>query len=146
MELSKQVVSLELAKRLKELGVRQESMFRWDEGEGIEDRLEYMPEYANKTHELISAFTVAELGDILPLNVMLKNCNENGAWFSSHKENGQWSVMYEGCPKKGVAVKDTVGNRIIRRDYAETEADARAKMLIYLLENGLIQNQTCSGK
>ena len=31
----------------------------------------------------------------------------------------------------------------IRREYAETEADARAKMLIYLLENRLISSQDC---
>lgn len=61
--LKSQVVSLDLSKRLKKLGVKQESIFYWDEGDGIEDRLEYSP---NKCiPELYSAFLVGELISIL---------------------------------------------------------------------------------
>jgi len=64
MRLEDQVCSLELAKRLKELGVKQESVFRWKQ-----HRLEYAgltaePEDdACASCEWFSAFTVAELGD-----------------------------------------------------------------------------------
>lgn len=79
MELEKQVTSLELSKRLKELGVKQESLFyhakvAFKAGKGYE--------YHNRNRQRIimkgrakkwqppkdfcSAFTVAELGELLP--------------------------------------------------------------------------------
>lgn len=116
MELSKQVVSLELAEKLKDLGIKQESLFYW------------FPHREMETHELIewkiiqntggsdescSAFTVAELGEMLPNYFVSGRINDNY----------QVEVPFE-VPRK-------------YRE-AKTEADARAKCLIYLIENKLI--------
>ena len=62
MELSKPVVSLELAMRLKELRVKQENLFSW-----YWHKEKYELVYNGKglyRHDEISAFTVAELGDV----------------------------------------------------------------------------------
>jgi hypothetical protein len=83
MELSKQVVSLDLAKRLKELGVKQESLFWWVEQEDWQDHIEKIgvprkapwlknSRYHNAGEIIYSAFTVAELGVFLPLAVQEK--------------------------------------------------------------------------
>jgi hypothetical protein len=73
MELSKQVCSLELAKRLKELGVKQESIIHWQFFAGWgehEDHWElrhysdFKQSTADPERELC-AFTVAELGEML---------------------------------------------------------------------------------
>ncbi len=81
MELENQVVSLDLAKRLKELKVKQESLFYWSTRTfepgltgpnpitalilGTEIN---QSQYHKVTDEIIaSAFTVAELGEILPV-------------------------------------------------------------------------------
>jgi len=70
-------------------------------GAGVRDK--YLEE-----HKLFSAFTVAELGEMLSEDRDLP-WQGNGVWF--------WSVMSEDGTEK-------------------TEADARAKMLIYLAEHG----------
>lgn len=133
MELSNQVCSLELAKQLKELGVKQESLFYWAKDGGIAD---WEIKSANELKEIVgdgwtwleeglssgcalSAFTVAELGEMLPEYV-----NENQ--FNSWKIENQWHITYSTREKWW------------HREVSETEADARAKMLIYLLENNLI--------
>jgi hypothetical protein len=122
MTLEQQVVSLELSKRLRELGVKQESLFYW-----VKHRQTAWPdpqlwftgqihEWNNKQPEafkidiLYSAFTVAELGDMLPDR------------FRTDKRNGQYWASCEELLKPVVA---------------DTEADARAKLLIYLIENNL---------
>jgi hypothetical protein len=63
--------------------------------------------------EIISAFTVAELGEIL------------GKGYWTTKLDEVWSCKIRGN-----------GNHF---EHADTEADARAKMLVDLLENKLIQ-------
>ena len=68
MPIEKQVVNLKLAKKLKELNCPQESLFYWS-GEIVG----YFGGHPGKYYEkysgsLLSAFTVAELGDMLPLN------------------------------------------------------------------------------
>ena len=67
MKLEDQVCSLELAKKLKELGVKQESLFYWwfvrnDMGDDV---FVSDTKPVNGT-EYWSAFTVAELGEMLP--------------------------------------------------------------------------------
>lgn len=114
MNLEQQVCSLELAKKLKELGIEQKSIFY------------HLPFYATTDEEnRVSAFTVAELGEMLfPFNIV------------TYKYKKGKKFIYE------VAIQDM--EMRINKTYepshkADTEANARAKMLIYLLENKLIE-------
>lgn len=150
MELEKQVCSLELAKRLKELGVKQESLFYWRltyhtsesfnagirvKREGIfgDYGLEYLPKPRYTTADVkwneadlsklyeteVSAFTVAELGEMLPEGITTYCTNIGGKW--------GWKSFY------------IITTAISVVEIFDTEADARAKMCIYLLENKLIE-------
>jgi hypothetical protein len=114
MKLENQVCSLELAKRLKELGVKQESLFYWCQMEkptrtAWDIRGEkFIDDYKYTSRELkyISAFTVAELGEMLPK----LSCS-------------------------GKYTKDYICNLVSGElQTAKTEANARAKMVIYLKE------------
>jgi hypothetical protein len=127
MKLEDQVVSLELAKKLRELGFEQESLFYWHFDEIV--RREFMPTDQNLKVSTdghnFSAYTVAELGGMLPQNFSYegKQCN----WISYLAMNG-WNVQYESIDDDGLLF-EVVANK---------EADARAKMLIYLKENKFI--------
>jgi hypothetical protein len=128
MPLEKQVVSLELAKKLKELGVEQESYFMWKHSESY-----YIvatnSRYGFGNGIVASAFTVAELGQMLPA---LVEPNQNIGYLSTYKRqvpsaNKLWGINYQNKYERAVCYEN-----------ADTEADARAKMLIHLLENNLI--------
>jgi hypothetical protein len=139
MKLEEQVCSLELAKTLKELGVKQESAFWWVEGDLVyrgewggpsDDASKRMEqkELDEYMHALFSAFTVAELGELLPMTVY----GEFDA-LVVEKAIRHWFVYYStdrsGNPSKW-------RGRLIQT--ADTEVDACAKMLIYLIENILL--------
>ena len=177
MKLEQQVVSLDLTKRMKELGAPQESLFWWIRGEmeyGYEgewhinetEREEYFlfdhvvgqsfdkdsydlhpittdigedyekwekEQKAGKKRMLktiFSAYTVAELGEMLPA------FNPDGSAFQQlhcrknrNSKGDEWSVVYHNQNHGGYS------SFIF---FADTEADARAKMWIYLKENKLI--------
>src|SRR5215813_5724748 len=74
MKLEDQVCSLELSKSLKELGVKQESYFYWNEIDDNNEegapftRCELLNYGLNSSYAWsFSAFTVSELGEILPI-------------------------------------------------------------------------------
>ncbi len=124
MKLEDQVCSLELSRKLKELGVKQESYFWWAKSAiwNIAVRPDgnlFVPatshSYQFPADQRYSAFTVAELGEML----------------KGHKFPF-WSARYGW---------ETPDNELDGSYYADTEADVRAKMLIYLLENKLIQDE-----
>lgn len=113
MKLENQVCLLDLAKKLKELGVKQESLFWWQGYLHSMNRVELVnTENLDTGYDHYSAFTVAELGEMLPIGV------------SSRKSytGGDFMVKYKTVYKR-----------------ADTEVNARAKILIYLLENKLIK-------
>lgn len=119
MPLEKQVTSLELSKKLKELGVKQESLFYYSR---VKHEQEYKLDFGihgpYETKDLdhkISAFTVAELGEMLPYAAL-------GAYFNQFKGANDWSMGY--------GLEKTINS--------DTEAEARGKMLVYLRENKLI--------
>lgn len=128
MKLENQVCSLELAKKLKELDVKQESYFYHIipvTGQGclLSDRENAMYPVACGTPgvKIYSAFTVAELGEMLPVNAL---------W--------QCYPFWEG---KGKLWACEVQIEEEKKDHciAHTEADARAKMLIHLIEKGIVK-------
>lgn len=125
MTLEQQVTNLEISKKLKELGVKQESLFSYYTatlrgksrvrvliGEETDvladagDEIQYEP--------ICSTFTVAELGEVLPV------------YYESHRGHGEQGGPYY-CTNRVLALSQK----------GDTEANARGKMLIYLIEKGL---------
>ena len=120
MKLEDQVISLELARQLKELGFEQgKSLFiiRRDGGHII---LNKTNEWDGNREHYYSAYTVAELGEMLPEgfnSIYLKILKG----FRVSNDEGELAIKYGIMPKVD-----------------KTEANARAKMLVYLKENKLI--------
>lgn len=134
MKLEDQCVSLELAKRLKELGAKQSSIFVWEYYDDQCHALKFIP-YAVVPNEinkfqLYSAFTVAELGEMIPASIHSLSGAETEKPVIMQKTHEKEYFVY-GQLQSG-ATYPILG--------ADTEADARAKFLIYLLENGIIKN------
>jgi len=129
MKLEDQVTSLELSKKLKELGTNQESLWYWEDtskdGEVEKWQITLGNGAFKNLKDFVSVFTVAELGEMLPKNIKSKN---NIAWLQIEVQGAQdgWSCQY----------KDS--NRVIKFFETRTISDSMAKMLIYLLENKLI--------
>lgn len=123
MKLEDQVSSREPSERLKELGVKQESHFWWGHWDFAPDSPFVWDGSADGNTEddtkikRCSAFTVAELGEMLP---RIDFCFEK---YNSKRWEFWFDGKYEG-----------------RKQFQDcTEADARAKMLIYLIENKLVK-------
>lgn len=130
MQLEQQVVSLDLAKRLKELGVKQESYFWWTDDE--DSALGRMVVMTFRDINSYSAFTVAELGEMLGDSQLWKQ--ESQSFVRTFKANGLWWCELAPGSENTPAPLSPAKERCVE----ETEADARAKMLVYLLENKLI--------
>lgn len=118
-----QVCSLKLAQKLKKLGVQSPSYFAWWENTRrivvLGEWTESIPANVfKKNNPIYSAYTVGELGEMMPVY---------GLMFRSFQTPSKWTVEFGG--KDGIMAYTA-------EDY--TEADARAKMLIYLIENNLI--------
>lgn len=138
MTLEQQLTSKDISKCLQELGVKQESLFFYAKSPANKFRLYPLFFDPKESKEVklsdkekeFSAFTVAELGEMLP-----GRKEENGIiiYFTSHKNiDGSWTAK--------VAKTEYPGKKQshIWAEVEFTEADARGKMLIYLLENKLI--------
>ena len=123
MTLEEICCSLELAKKLKELGVKQESYFWHTVPKKNEERI-YHPivwiHLDDATYEWYSAFTTAELGEILFNHLYEISTEENGNDFNQEK-------YYLSTKDHGIGFM------------ADTEVNARAKMIIYLIENGIVK-------
>lgn len=139
MKLEDQVTSLDLSNKLKELGVKQEGVFVWTEkvwlgGRSGEPFVAQNSEYYNDAEyeNLCIAFTVAELGEMLPKEL-----------YVPYKGNSGKKRKYPQHPHfffmNSALVNYTGGNSQERlTQKGDTEANARGKMLIYLLENKFI--------
>ena len=121
--MNKYVTSLELSKRLKELGVEQDSLFYWHTPNEKEKFV-----VDNKVDEYsVSAFTVAELGEKLP--ELKDNTSEVYKLSTLKRGKDSWTVSYM-----------TNNNAMYQSHFesSDTEAEARGEMLAYLIDNKLI--------
>lgn len=144
MKLEQQCVSLELAKKLKELGVKQDSLFYWystklhkekDEFVNYGD-LEKESQHLFPTKIICSAFTVAELWSLLPKELYVPYKGNSG----KKRKYPQHIHLFSYGDGQGVCVNYTGGNTqetLYRK--GDTMANALAIMLIWLIENKYLE-------
>ena len=147
MKLENQVISLEIAKKLKELGVKQESYFYWNVDKAFigEDRF-YQVQQKDRPSvkegysvDEFSAFTVAELGEMFPVIIDTKDARGTFDFVISKTfSDKKWFVGYSKI-NLGRIHSDDQHYTLAGQQYERTLADALGKMLIYLLENNLIE-------
>ncbi len=148
MKLSDQVCSLEIAKRLKELGVKQESMFchQVDGNASSKEKTVYAIFPSDDLlygREWWSAYTVAELLDLLP--------RRNKRWEKPDVFSNEW-WPHLACAWNGRKEDGSMQNAYYANFYGDSgvtffeknffdnnPANCLGKMLIHLLEQGLIK-------
>jgi hypothetical protein len=128
MNLEHQVCNLELAKRLKELGVKQKSLYVWKDQSGhgySSDIILFEGDvYDDRTW---SAFNVAELGELIGTfrNEWAQGWDDSGCFWRFQFGGRGCGSMMDGFGEKFDALEE------------HTEADARAALLIHLVEQRL---------
>jgi len=142
-------IDLEYAKKFKELGVKQESEFYYiapKESTSYElvsiERIRLYREIYTKGVAKISAFTVGELGEMLPYDFSVPYKYEKidltsnvymecriTCWIDSSRTPRLYGINIESQYEARMIFKDV---------YDKSEANVRAKMLIYLIENKLV--------
>lgn len=145
MNLEQQVANLDLSKKLKALGVKQESIFYWEYYDEQCYAVKYfpfcvVPDSHNK-FQLYSAFTASELSLLMPHHYAKDEYTHfidttactmpDGEYFTICRSHFYFNED-DGCEVVGVDF-DGDGN----------EANARAMMLIYLIENSLMEAPSC---
>ncbi len=111
------VCSLESSKKLKELGFCQDSFFYWEVYPNLPPSLLYGHRLYPTDREHFAAFTVGELGGILPKASIITtlNLDDRGHSVGVRFNEVEWYTEHD-----------------------KNEAEARAKMLIYLKEKGIL--------
>ncbi|HET7036941.1 MAG TPA: hypothetical protein VFI42_14750 [Thermomicrobiaceae bacterium] len=132
MDLTEQVVSLELARRLKALGVPQESMYWWQEDGPGNDHWAILQFPASTflstdgpvPFEKTAAHNAGELGRLWPELAR-----------SYRLADGRWQALapLELAEARGWGWREPL------RASGETEADARAALLVQLIEGGWLR-------
>jgi len=139
------VCDLKYAQKLKELRVKQESLWWWIES--FNKKLKFLcikigDKYYKSSGQsfdetflirnawsIYSAFTVTELGEMLPYPINFYNkIKEQG--YRVAVNTSMWHYIRTGRSENRYNPISVYGN---------TEANARAKMLIYLIENKLLK-------
>lgn len=119
MRLEDQVCSLELANKLKALGVKQESYFWWDTRHiNLFTKENGQPFHSE---DIVSAFTVTELGEYL------ENLLSYEQFYTAYRE-----AMALSADSDAVSSPARVACNLM------VQPDIAASMLIYLLENNLV--------
>lgn len=139
MKLENQCCTLIQAKRLKELGVKQESVFyHIPPLTSRNDSCIVLKPYPNEDD--YSAFTVAELGEMLPKKIINERYYLKFSFTHNDQPDNICVCVYEDSElgHKPIPIEEVVKMKFYQT-LGNTEAKARAAMLIYLLENNLIK-------
>jgi len=164
MNLESQICSLELAKRLKELHVKQESLFfhinvigDWNITANITEKdkmyLNHLTYDIFPLTDIYSAFTVSELFTLLPHRITLKEGEpfnsfrlrvEKGIWCLENKDVGFENIKYSNFYSVNYYCDTTDQtlewqfNALMKNITDENCANALAKMLAHLIEKEMV--------
>jgi len=117
----KHAIGIENAKQLQELGVDAPACHWGDAISSCHTLYVGASGYPhNRLPSQVQLYSVGELGEMLPEKI-------NDGWLTSQK-CGLWEVGYETGGMRGILT--------VTSSEGQTEADARAKMLIWLIEQG----------
>jgi hypothetical protein len=138
MKIEEQVTNLKISKKLKDLGVKQNSLFYWEHQPLTSKTNEAnyhivfgkYPNYDERYH--ISAFTSSELGEMFITNFGITTYIALPKYRSSY--NKPWVVYYDGNSYGHIPPQE----RYLKFS-GETEVEARGLMIEYLLEEKLIK-------
>lgn len=125
MTIENHVTNFDLSKKLYDLGIKRSTLFYWTIG-GVVYRGE-MPFWTDSNY---SAFLVSELGNFIP------------AMYTNFSHYCNYSIRYGKLQndKFFISINSPhMQEKIIDDLISDNEADCRAKMLIYLIENGLVK-------
>lgn len=126
MKLENQVTSPEISNKLKDLGVTTPGIFLRDYRGSKADEIEESTE-PGYFIDGVNCYTVAELGEMLPeidgLMMFQDRAGDSHRVWYANMEDEEYPFDFDNA------------------QIANTEADARGKMLIYLLENKLINSE-----
>jgi len=156
MNLEQLCTSLELSKKLKELGIKQRAIFCWQKPDDNDwyltqrdetgwEFLEHAPQFKDK---VIAAFTAGELGIVLPSNIIIPSCydiNPTGELLrlaiNLFKINDEFCSMYEigKLDSSNIVIPDSEVTR-------DNEVNSRAKLLVYLIENNIVTIEDINAK
>lgn len=132
MSINWQVSSLEWSRKLKELGVVQDSIFYWMQNGKWDWYLSFRPTKSTYPDVSggVSAFTVSELGVALPKSIPGKN---RDTLFFEQGYNGKGEPLFNFTASE---TEEYYAEQIGFE--GDTEANARSAMLCHLLENKII--------
>lgn len=120
MKLEDQLVCQELSEKISKLGVKADSLWWWAKTSREEDYLTDSDHLSLYDEPYYPAYTVAELGEMLPYIIRTDKHD-----------------YILGCYKRKTDYLVSFG--LLKEILADTEANARAKMLIWLIENNHIK-------
>ena len=130
---------LKYAQELKKLGVKQDSLWYWvceTNNIYLENKNNLYSIHNDHLETSYSAFTVAELGELLVSGVCQRFRDKPKAGVDVSIGTDLAPIWYEGDKKYVLYLG---GDEHYVKD--DNEANARAKMLIYLIKEGLITTQ-----
>lgn len=137
MDISEQVISLKYARKLKQLKIKQISLFYYCErltGYHNETEMRLLLNKETTIDEIskYSAFSVAELGEMLPFSLDESADSKDYRDLRLCKNAQHYWVCFYVSQRLGTCLP---------REEEKTEADSRAKMLIHLIEHNLVTEE-----
>lgn len=124
MNIEGQLTSLELSKRLMELGVRQDAVYSWLQDSNGTITCGRIGAFSENIKSICSAFSGAELGNILARAV--KRLNPETVHIEMYWIYGQWHVVGNDIDSHNI------------RKCADKLVDAMAELVIHMIEHKML--------
>lgn len=139
--LDQLVTSLDISEQLKKLGLKQTSLFYWVKNKQAEDYIPTLSRFCSEHDQALSAWTAEELKHILPDCI---RTYQDEMLFLTTSHDTQDQIYFLQYLPLGMSHNDEETQKyewsLIANDHGRGEADACGLMLIFLLQNNLLND------